>query len=117
MQLRIKWFSPPERCINHLELPYLVDLVAYLGWHLHITVRNIYTRAERALESRVVTQQGQAEFPGVVSRLILASAQGSSLCYFWEVQMGEMPQTLLTHLGCPTRCKQAFQRMKEDNVG
>ena len=39
--LEIKWFSPPERCINHLELPYLLDLVAYLEWHLHIKVKNI----------------------------------------------------------------------------
>jgi hypothetical protein len=43
LQLKIKWFSPPERCINHLELPYLVDSVAYLEWRLHIEVRDICT--------------------------------------------------------------------------
>lgn len=52
VQVKIKWFSPPERGINHLELPYLVDLVIYLEWYLNIKAKiSCSCRAELQTEA------------------------------------------------------------------
>ena len=52
--LEIKWFSPPERCINHLELPYLLDLVdrqldgvVYLTLEPHLKLFGTYAAIDQ----------------------------------------------------------------------
>lgn len=87
LPLKIKWLSPPERYINHLELPYLVDLAAYLEWHLCITVRNICTcwessgvkdsysaRTSRVSRCNILSQYGIC--PGVTSVRLLGGTDG-----------------------------------------
>lgn len=119
LQLKIKWFSPPERCINHLELPWLVDLVADLEWHLHIKVRNIRTcRGELWSEGWLLSKDMvgfQVWHPDSVQHL----SKGHLCATVKEAQMGEMPQTLTTHTGCPARCKDwmSFQRTEGATSG
>lgn len=89
-----------------------------LIWNGIYTLKwRISVHAERAPESKGVIQQGQAEFPDVISWLSIASAEGSPLYYFLEVLMGEMPQTMMTHPGRPVRCKWAFQGWRKTTRG
>lgn len=115
LQLKIKWFAPPGRCINHLELPYLVDLVAYLEWHLHIKERNNCTY----WENLGVKDSSSARAGEISGRNVLTQY---SICpRVTPVPLlggpdGRDAQTLMTHAGRPVRCKWAFQRMKGDDV-